>query len=129
MPALSLIFLAARQTDKGSGLMQSILIAGGLLIGLVVLGAIVLTVLKNWADVDDGAEAEVPFSLEDLRQMYISGQLSDEEYETAREKVIAMSQRLMGTDTAYDEEEDELGEELIGPDNNGGNDGAEPETT
>ncbi len=121
--------LALRPAEQTSDLFRSLLIAGGVLIGLVLVGAVVLVYLKRWAEPGDETEADVPFSLEDLRQMYISGQLNDEEYAIAREKVIALSRQVMGAADAYDEDDYELGEELIGPDNNAENGGQEPETT
>jgi len=73
------------------GLFQNI---GGALLALIVLvviGWFVIARIRSW--MKDSAEAAQPFTLDDLRQLHRSGQLSDEEYERAREMMIGNVRR------------------------------------
>lgn len=73
------------------GLFQDI---GGALLALIVLvvvGWFVIARIRGW--MKDNAEAAQPFTLDDLRQLHRSGQLSDEEYERAKEMMIGSVRR------------------------------------
>jgi hypothetical protein len=72
-------------------LFQSI---GGVLLTLVVIvivGWFAISRIRSW--MKDNAEAAQPFTLDDLRQLHRSGQLSDEEYERAKEMMIGSVRR------------------------------------
>lgn len=72
-------------------LLQSI---GGVLLTLVVIvivGWFAISRIRSW--MKDNAEATQPFTLEDLRALHRSGQLSDEEYERAKEMMIGSVRR------------------------------------
>lgn len=72
-------------------LFQSI---GGVLLTLVVIvivGWFAISRIRSW--MKDNAEATQPFTLEDLRALHRSGQLSDEEYERAKEMMIGSVRR------------------------------------
>lgn len=59
-----------------------------LLIGLLIAGFFVVVLVKRrLAKADDGPQ--IGFSLSDLRQMRQQGQLTEEEYERARAKMVA----------------------------------------
>lgn len=73
------------------GLFQSI---GGALLALVVIviiGWFAISRIRSW--MKDNAEASQPFTLEDLRALHRSGQLSDAEYERAKEMMIGSVRR------------------------------------
>lgn len=73
------------------GLFQNI---GGALLALIVLvviGWFVIARIRSW--MKDSAEASQPFTLDDLRQLHRSGQLSDEEFERAKEMMIGSVRR------------------------------------
>jgi hypothetical protein len=73
------------------GLFQDI---GGALLALIVLvviGWFVIARIRSW--MKDNAEASQPFTLDDLRQLHRSGQLSDEEFERAKEMMIGSVRR------------------------------------
>jgi hypothetical protein len=57
------------------------------LIAVVVVGWFAIARIRNW--MRSGAETQHPFTLEELRQLHREGQLSDEEYETARTAMIS----------------------------------------
>lgn len=62
----------------------------GVLIVVVLLGfMVVLTLRKRLMD-DGASQADSPFMLADLRRMHHQGDLSDEQYERARQRLIGM---------------------------------------
>ncbi len=70
-----------------------LVIACAALIGLMIAAAIGVYAVGRWMRrKPQGASAE-PLTLEDLRSLYSGGQLSDEEFETAKARMIA---RLTG---------------------------------
>lgn len=72
-------------------LIQSI---GGTLLALVVIvviGWFAIARIRSW--MKDNAETAQPFTLDDLRQLHRSGQLSDEEFERAKEMMIGSVRR------------------------------------
>jgi len=73
------------------GLFQSI---GGALLALVVIvivGWFAISRIRSW--MKDNAEATQPFTLEDLRALHRDGQLSDQEFERAKEMMIGSVRR------------------------------------
>src|SRR3974390_1188172 len=70
-----------------------ILIACFFLLVFVVAGAYAVVWLrKRYWGPDDTAVMGIGFTIGDLRQLHKSGQLSDEEYQKAKEKILAAHQ-------------------------------------
>jgi hypothetical protein len=82
-----LVILAA-----DSAAYQSIFLWSLALIGLLLVGFFVVMWIKKRVQ-EPEQPVSVGFSLSDLRQMHQSGQLSDEEYERARTKLVATLQK------------------------------------
>jgi hypothetical protein len=63
-------------------------IGGALLVLLVivVVGWFAIARIRSW--MRENAESEAPFTLDDLRRLRREGQLTEEEYETARQAMI-----------------------------------------
>ena len=78
----------ARGTDIGTVMMWS----AGLMLVLMV-GLWVATRLKKRMQEPEEPTAVAGFTLSDLRQMHRAGQMTDEEFERAKAKVIAAAQR------------------------------------
>lgn len=62
------------------------------LIGLIVVGLVVVTQVKKRMAADD-QPISAGFTLSDLRRMHVSGQISNEEFEKAKAKVIEAAKR------------------------------------
>lgn len=56
---------------------------------LLVIGYIGVSMLRRWMRRGPNDRAVMPFTLEDLRTMHREGQLSDEEFNRAREQMLA----------------------------------------
>ena len=61
------------------------------LLVIVVIGWFAIARIRSW--MKDNSEAAQPFTLDDLRQLHRSGQLSDEEFERAKEMMIGSVRR------------------------------------
>lgn len=55
---------------------------------LAFVGFLVAMRLRRWAK-DPHADAEVPFTLEDLRRLHRSGRITDEEFRRAHDSMLA----------------------------------------
>ena len=64
-------------------------LAAGLLMVLLVVGYIGVSMLRRWLRRGLADRTAMPFSLADLRTMHREGQLSDEEFNRAREQILA----------------------------------------
>jgi hypothetical protein len=71
-----------------------------LLIVVIAGGYAVLWLRRRFWGADDGDGTHVGFTLGDLRQLHKSGQLSTEEYEKAKEKIVAAAKRAAERDVA-----------------------------
>ena len=62
------------------------------LVVILLLVPIVVFAIKAWmkSQQDYSHDAGSPFSLEDLRQMHLDGQIDDEQYERARSRILAL---------------------------------------
>jgi hypothetical protein len=60
-----------------------------LAIGLLVGGFFAVTWVRRWAKQDDSAAGAIGFTLSDLRQLHKAGQMTDEEFERAKTKMVA----------------------------------------
>lgn len=93
-PAAGLAALAAAAeahaaTGDTSSAFGRILPWLGLLVLLVVLGGIVITMIRRAATGHDGiGAARAGFTLHDLRAMHRRGELSDEEFERAKDGML-----------------------------------------
>ena len=59
------------------------------LLGVVIVGAIAVHILRPSADADErGSGSATGFSLQELRDLHASGELSDEEFGRARETLL-----------------------------------------
>lgn len=56
------------------------------LLGLVVVGAIVIAIIRRRFRRED--DSGVPFTLDDLRRLHAAGHITDEEFERARTQMI-----------------------------------------
>ena len=61
------------------------------MLGLLVLGMIAAARLKQRMKQDDAPAPALGFTLSDLRQMHRAGQLTDDEFNKAKEKIVAAS--------------------------------------
>lgn len=64
------------------------------LLGLVVLVAAVAPWLRRWY-YSDQSTADVGFTLGDLRRLHAEGQMTDEEFERAKARIIAGARRAL----------------------------------
>jgi hypothetical protein len=87
---------AAIGLAQGNTSLAEVLVWSAGLIGLLVVGMAFAARLKRRFR-DDGddtpAAAAAGFTLSDLRRMHRAGQLTDEEFERAKEKIVAAAQR------------------------------------
>jgi uncharacterized membrane protein len=71
----------------GYSLGMILLILAGLAV-LAFVGFLVAMRLRRWAR-DPHADAEIPFTLEDLRRLHREGRLTDEEFRRAHDSMLA----------------------------------------
>ena len=81
-------------SDYGTIIMWSLL-----LIGLIVAGWVTVLQIKRRLQRPD-VTAGAGFSLSDLRQLHKSGQMSDEEFERAKAKVVDAARRATAREAA-----------------------------
>jgi len=68
---------------------------------IVVAGAyVVMWLRRRYWGADDGAAPSTGFTLADLRDLHRSGQISEEEFNRAKEKILAAHQRAEQRDAA-----------------------------
>ena len=72
------------------------------LLGLVILGAILLTALRR-AVRSSGSSTADDFTLQHLRDLHARGDLSDEEFQRAKTAIIARTRGAMSGDAPKDE--------------------------
>ena len=100
MLALHVIFFLADDDDASSGI--SVFFACIFLVILVAGGAfLVLWLRRRYWGPDDSAgpgTSHVGFTLGDLRHLHKTGQLSEEEFNRAKEKIVAAAQRAAQRD-------------------------------
>ncbi len=89
----------------------SILVWCGVLMVLLFVGFFIAVAAKKWLERDEGGGGiAISFTLGDLRDMYENGQISEEEFEAARAKMI---ERVGVGGSEEGEEGEEFGEELV----------------
>jgi hypothetical protein len=70
-----------------------ILIASGVVLLLALAGFLVVSRLRRDLRESDAPASEAGFTLSDLRQLYKNGQMSAEEFERAKAKVVESAKR------------------------------------
>jgi hypothetical protein len=81
--------------------LEQILLGALALVAVVVVGLVVVSrVRKRLTAADDQPGAGGGFMLSDLRRMHKEGQISDEEFERAKARVIDAAKRAAERDTA-----------------------------
>ena len=74
--------------------LDKILVASLVLVGLIVVGLLVVSHVKKKLASDDEEKGQPGgFTLSDLRSLHRSGQMSDEEFERAKGRIIDASKR------------------------------------
>lgn len=58
-------------------------------VGVIILSTVALLLIRRWAFKTDSS-GDSGLSLESLRQMYIDGELTQEEYEAARDAIVGV---------------------------------------
>jgi hypothetical protein len=85
--------LTLAQGDAGSGA-ASVFGWSLVLIVLVVLAFVGILYIRKWMKADDEPTGGTGFGLGELRAMHRRGQLSDEEFERAREKITSAAKAV-----------------------------------
>lgn len=81
--------------------LTTILMASLALIALIVIGLVVVTqVKKRLQSADEEKGQPTGFTLSDLRELNRNGQMSDEEFARAKERVVAAAKRAAERDAA-----------------------------
>jgi hypothetical protein len=88
--ALADLVILAQRTSDSQRLSQTLLWLG-ILAMAVLVGGIILMVLRKRLDQSETGPETPPFTLSDLRRLHREGQLSDAEYERAKQQIIALS--------------------------------------
>jgi hypothetical protein len=101
--SVSVILIVARYVPSVDT--RDILWAVGGLVLLIVVGTfIILRIRRSMQEDEPPAVGGTPFTLHDLRQLHKAGRLSDDEYEAARARIIAMVSRESEADSPEDRE-------------------------
>ena len=83
--------------DSATGSSGSIIFWLIVLIVLVVLGFLAAMFVKRWLMETSEEPRRAGFTLSDLRQMHKSGQMTDEQFERARQRIITSAKAVPGT--------------------------------
>lgn len=126
--ALGSIFAMAQATPPT----QRILFWSAVMVGFLLVAFVVITLVRRRHRASAMADEAPPFSISSLRQMHEEGTLSDEEYERARQVIIAKAKGAMERNPPVmpprkppeppppeARSDDDLGPELLGPDDKG----------
>ena len=98
MPALltaapaAFAFVAIAQ-DSGEGMLR-VLGWSLVLICLLLVGFFAISKLRQWLKEDDTPAPGIGFTLSDLRQLHKQGQMTDEEFERAKAKIIGGAKEM-----------------------------------
>lgn len=77
----------AQAADKSSRLLADILPWLIVLIGVVLVGGVAIYFIRRYLHADHGA-SDAGFSLQDLRDLHVAGELTDEEFQRAKSMMI-----------------------------------------
>jgi uncharacterized membrane protein len=89
MPALfaaAAVILVLAQDSGGS--MLRVIAWSLVLICLLMVGFFAISKLRHWMRDDDMPAPGIGFTLSDLRQLHKQGQMTDEEFERAKSKIV-----------------------------------------
>jgi uncharacterized membrane protein len=89
MPALfaaAAVILVLAQDSGGS--MLRVIAWSLVLICLLMVGLFAISKLRQWMRDDDMPAPGIGFTLSDLRQLHKQGQMTDEEFERAKSKIV-----------------------------------------
>lgn len=113
-----LLLPASASADHASQLFRDILPWLIVLIALVIVGGVVIYYVKRLTTAGAGSAAE-PFTLQGLRELRASGQITDDEFERARAAMIGRLTAPESDETAKDEPEadDSAGADNLAVDN------------
>ncbi len=73
-----------------------VLLLGSVLIGVILALAIVVFLIRRWSLSTPGSKGTDDWSLQHLREMKSHGQITDDEFEVLKKKVLAASHSSVG---------------------------------
>ncbi len=89
------------QSGSGAG---EVVLWGSIIIAIILVGGlIVFQIRKRLLRAEGGSGMDDPFGLQELRDLKKSGQISEQEYQTLRTKVIEQVKGSLSEDNAADE--------------------------
>ena len=88
MPALFAPLVINVLAQDSSGSMLRVIGWSLVLICLLVVGFFAISKLRQWLREDDTPAPGIGFTLSDLRQLHKQGQMTDEEFERAKAKIV-----------------------------------------
>ena len=126
MQPVSCIILAQLDSYEADRLDNLWLWMGVLIVLLIVMGLGIAILRKTMADTTGQAQSGEPFSLHDLRQMHKDGQISDEQFERAKARILALHTGQPIEDESEDDGITDISHEFIDADTPH-NDDSDPE--
>jgi len=87
-------------TGNGAG---AVVLWGAVMIVIILVGGLVVFQLRKRLLESEGGGNDDPFGLQELRDLKKSGQISEQEYQTLRAKVIDQVKGALSEDNAADE--------------------------
>jgi hypothetical protein len=102
----AVLWLLAQSSGSGDATIRMAYMIGILLVIAVIGFAVASWVRKRMNDAmhDPGMTSPADFTLSDLRKMHASGQITDEEFERAKGRIVAMTHAKIAKDAAKKEE-------------------------
>jgi hypothetical protein len=94
---LVLLLLDAGGAHDGSRLLADVLPWLSALVALMVVGAVAIYLIRRTLTSDNALSSKTSFTLQDLRDMHAAGDLTDEEFQRAKDAMIG---RLANTSTS-----------------------------
>ena len=86
--------ILAQQPNNDRDLTELLLYSGAFVVGIIILFALFMAVRSYYAR-SDSAAASTPFTLAELRKLHQTGQLTDEQFEKAKEAMIGKARIAM----------------------------------
>ncbi|MBM4113867.1 MAG: SHOCT domain-containing protein [Phycisphaerae bacterium] len=100
-PALRSMLLAVQpgsvETSRATDVFMQVLPYAAVILALTLIGGIIMMISRRKID-SSGGGAPVGFTLSDLKELRDRGELSDEEFERARQDVIARARKAFRRD-------------------------------
>jgi hypothetical protein len=88
------------QADAADKPLRLLLYSCAVIIGILLVAWLVIVIARRRVAAQEGAGSRVPFTLHDLRNLHATGQLTDEEFAKARDKIVAMSKAALARPSA-----------------------------